>query len=159
MVLIWMRRALGIIEKTTLPGEIVGEVRPTLDTFGWDKLSEPERQSVQVVGTIFEVSLPPAGDDELLYVFAVDVVHTDGVSAKDIGIFLVDDTGLETSISTTIGLSANFHRSVGFPVVVPPRFLLRARSRNAIITPSLFTISALFVRLDVGEYIPAAPYG
>ncbi len=37
--LIWLRTAFRITDKTTLPGEILGEIRPTVDTFGWDRLN------------------------------------------------------------------------------------------------------------------------
>lgn len=40
----WLRKALGIIDKTTLPGLVDGDVRVVMDLFGWDRL--PESQEI-----------------------------------------------------------------------------------------------------------------
>ena len=74
---LWLRRTLEIIDKTTLPGEILGEVRATLDTFGWDRL--PSEQFLQFVATAPQVavasSTPPI--DVLRVVLGASLEHTD----------------------------------------------------------------------------------
>lgn len=64
---LWLRKTLDIIDKTTLPGEILGEVRPTLDMFGWERL--PEEQIIFVAGTAVSIKVstsPPAGTVRLV---------------------------------------------------------------------------------------------
>lgn len=65
---VWLRKTLGIIDKTTLPGEILGEVRPILDTFGWDRLSEEVVLSVNALFPAVAVAsaTPPVGTLRLI---------------------------------------------------------------------------------------------
>jgi len=45
---IWLRQVLELIDKTTLPGEVLGEVRVGMELFGWDRM--PEATSFNNVG-------------------------------------------------------------------------------------------------------------
>lgn len=75
--LVWMRKTLGIIEKTTLPGEIVGEVRPTIDTLGWDRLLqlEPTRVNAAAPAQVVISAAVPSGI--VRYIHTLSISHTD----------------------------------------------------------------------------------
>jgi len=42
----WIRKSLDITEKTTNPGTVDGTIQPTIDTFGWERLTETTIQEV-----------------------------------------------------------------------------------------------------------------
>ncbi len=158
---IWLRRTLGIIDKTTLPGEINGEVRPTVDTFGWDRLAPegagagPATLSTTggAAADIIVFAAVPTG--VMRYVMYASVSHNDPVAG-----------GLLLSLqirapSSDIGLQDPFQclaqpARVGLsrPILMAPGEILLARSVPApAVATSMFAIYR-FVDIDFGEYIP-----
>ena len=152
--LFWLRQTLRITEKTTLPGEILGEIRPTLDSFGWERLSVPVPITATSAGATTLVELPLVPDDEAHYFIAAHITHDDPVGSKDYSLMLVDVRGNRFALTRTIGQSQNFFLELGRPILVPPGGRLAGVSRNAIAGGSNFVIGGLFARLDIGEYLP-----
>lgn len=75
--LLWMRKTLGIIDKTTLPGEINGEVRPTMDLFGWERLENLQVQRINAAAPLQVVVSGVVPPGVIRYVHAASVSHTD----------------------------------------------------------------------------------
>ena len=75
----WLRKSLGIIDKTTLPGDVNGEVRVAMDLFGWDRLQQPavHQNSGTAAATTVNGLICPA--DVLRLVLQGDVHHNDVV--------------------------------------------------------------------------------
>jgi len=74
---VWLRRALGIIDKTTLPGEIGGEVRPTIDMFGWERLPEEQFLVSAAPDPAVAIASPETPENTLRIVYAASLEHTD----------------------------------------------------------------------------------
>lgn len=155
---VWLRKVMRITEKTTLPGEILGDIRPILDTFGWDLLTRTERLRAVSPGVTFNVLLPTVPEDEAHLVIACDVFHNEG-AAKDLTILYRNRGGLDVALTNTGGTGQFFHRVLERPFLVNAGERLIGNSRNSINGGFDFTISALFIRLDLGEYVPGSPYG
>ena len=83
---IWMRVALRITDKTTLPGDVLGEIRPILDTFGWDRRSpessgpgdgpQTENNQSNLAGDVVTLSAVPEG--VMRYVLYASASHDEG---------------------------------------------------------------------------------
>jgi len=151
---VWIRKTLRIIDRTTLPAEILGEIRPTLDTFGWDRLASTEFATASSPGATTLVQLAAVPEDEAHLFVAAHVTHDDPVGSKDITLMLEDLGGNRTALTTTVGPNASFFIALLRPILVAPGARLIGVSRNAIAGGSNFVIAGLFARLDVGEYIP-----
>ncbi len=156
---IWMRNAMRIIEKTTLPGEISGEIRPIIDVFGWDRLQEPVFETATVTGgAATEVQLSVVPENEARLYLSADFFHT-SVTAKDIRIVFRDRGGQGVSLSRTLGFPANFFGNLERPILVPAGSRLAAVSRTAIGALEDLTIAGMSYTLPIGEYVPFTPYG
>lgn len=152
---VWLRKVLGIIDKTTLPGEVLGDVRPTMDLFGWDRLADvPEFASpfTAAPGTITTGPVTPEGF--LRCYKHVAVRHTDtGVSH-----FLWIEKGLPGAVF--VGLTAP---NIEVPPLVPqaapkwilvePGAFLRGRTDIALVAGAI-AMDMSFFDLPIGEYIP-----
>ncbi len=155
---LWLRRSLEIIDKTTLPAEILGEVRPTLDLFGWD-LPVYEFISTVAAGVATTTRLAPVPEGETHLFCACDISHNDPVGSKDMSIQLENVGGSQVALTQTVGLNANFFVALRRPYLVTAGSNLMGVSRNAIALGSQFTIRAMFIRLTPGEYLPGTPFG
>lgn len=154
---VWLRQVLGIIDKTTLPGEILGDVRPTMDLFGWDRLGEASSFSASAVAAPgFLVNGPITPEGIVRLVLNASVRHTDagvdhllwidkdmrGPSAQLVGVttpYLALPTGVDASADHWIMLA--------------PRHRLRGRAAAALVAGAL-TLAFEFIDLPQGEYIP-----
>lgn len=161
---IWLRRVLGIIDKTTLPGDITGEVRPTIDLFGWERLAP------SLVG-VGPVSLSADGADNTdIAQFGVvpdnlmRLILRASMSTND----LVTGMTLSMEISSG-GISISIASAIITPGIVPgaeparyplerwmlmqPGDRLLVRSSTAPAVGSRLNVRMQFVDLDFGEYV------
>ena len=160
---VWMRNAMRIIDKTTLPGEIAGEIRPTVDTFGWDRLN-PQSSGAGLGPQTEAAQGPLAGDSVLLtavpqgvmrYVIYASMSHDDPltlvlsmqirISGLDIGVF---QEAAPASVSP-------FRIGLNRPILLAPGEQLLCRSSPAPAAGQRLFVRYKFVDLDPGEYIPA----
>jgi len=153
----WMRNSLRVIDKTTLPGEIDGVIRPRLDVYGWERLQTVTHQSVQTVGTVTETPLPTVPEGECRLYFAVDLQHSDAAAKAIVIAFATGN--LRTTLLRQINIAQNETLALERPVLVPPGSFLVGISRQAVPTPQLFIIRGEFITLDIGEYVFGSPYG
>lgn len=156
---LWLRKVFGIIEKTTLPGEVLGEVRPTIDTFGWDRLTVSGLSNIETVtGTLASdtVVLEVVPDRVFRYVIYASCSHNDpaGLALN----FQVRgsgrDIGLDNQIATAVipqPMRFGLQRSI---LLVPGEQLICRSSPAPAAGTSLF-LRYKFVDLDAGEYIPS----
>jgi len=156
---IWIRNYLRIIDKTTLPGEILDEIRPSIDTLGWDRLQEPIFETVTVTaGASTEVQLSIVPEDEARYYMALSAFHT-SATAKDIHIAFRDRAGNSVGLNRSLGLPANQVLALERPFLVPAGARVAMVSRTAVGVGEDLTITGMSYTLDIGEYVPASPQG
>ena len=160
----WLRKSLRIIDKTTLPGEILGEVRPTLDVFGWDLIAEnpPEQVNNSSAGATLFTRLPPVPEGEVHLFLTCDAEHTDPVGSHILRIDYRDETALaeSTIVSVATGTALFDDRVIiRRPILVTPGARLVVISSDSIPIGSVLNIRGHFVRLNLGEYFAGSPYG
>jgi len=160
---IWIRNSLRIIDRTTLPGEILGEVRPTLDTFGWDRLSPapagegtgPETENNQSVlgGDVAALGVVPQGI--MRYVIAASASHDDPVAGGLALSIQRRNGGLDIGLTQAIATAASpVRHGLLRSILLAPGEQLLARSTPAPVITSRIFVRMLFVDIDFGEYIP-----
>jgi len=152
---VWLRKTLGIIDKTTLPGAVLGDVRPVMDLFGWDRLSDQaaifESPFTGAPGTAVTSTITPLGVVRVVLFAAVR--HTDpGVSH-----FLWIDKvvpGLQTVSMTPSPIDnlTNVPQGLGRYVILEPGSFLRGRSADALIAGAL-ALDFNFIEVPAGEYV------
>ncbi len=155
----WLKKVLEITEVTNAPDVLLPTVQPALDVFGWERFGEPETQVRSNPGVTSAVSLDTVPEGEMWFFLACAMLHNDTGSAKDVTLVLRNRLNVEIPVTNTGGISANFHRVLERPLLVPQGWQMRAISRNTINLTFDFSITGTFVRLDIGEYHPGAPYG
>jgi len=160
---IWIRNTLRIIDRTTLPGEILGEIRPTLDTFGWDRLSPapagegtgPVAENAQGALATNSVLLSAVPQGVMRYVIFLSGSHDDPVAGGLELSFQLRVAGVDVGISSSAVVAANPVRmGLERNILLAPGELLLMRS---VPTPAIGTRLFLryrFVDIDFGEYIP-----
>ena len=156
---IWLRQALDIIDKTTLPGDILGEVRPTIDTFGWERLAgRTEFAAVAVAAPGIIVNGPVTPDGVLRLYLNASVKHTDTGVTHFIWIDL-DMRGASAELvgvtNPNVAVPSNVDQSADRWLLVAPTHRLRARADVATVAGAL-TMSMNFVDLPIGEYVQSS---
>jgi len=164
---IWMRNTLRIIDRTTLPGEILGEVRPGIDTFGWDRLSPQsagtgvgpvsENSQGSLASDIASLSAVPQG--VMRYVIFASASHDDPVAGGltiSLQVRTFAPALLDIGISPGISIAADPARvGLDHPILLAPGEILLARSSPAPAAANRVRVRMLFVDIDAGEYILA----
>jgi len=155
---VWLRKTLEIIDRTTLPGEILGEVRPTIDTFGWDRLTQTTTRVTSGAAASGIVLSAAAPDDVLRLVVAASVQTTDTVQAFTMWIEHNDaGVGLATSLMRPVDIPISaLQIRVGLPrmTVLKPGDQLRGRSSPDPGVGLVLALNVYSVDLPIGEYIP-----
>lgn len=153
--LVWLRRALGIIDKTTLPGEILGEVRPTIDTFGWERLPEEQFLATSAGDPAVAIASAATPDNTLRIVYGASLEHTDAgvnhicwmVKRRNPGSI---DVGLPTDRQDIdVG---EFMSMIGTTFLVAGDFIV-AEIIGAPVAGQL-SLRLNVVDVDIGEYVP-----
>ncbi len=149
----WIRNALRVIDKTTLPGEIQGDIRPSIDLFGWERL--PEEQILQVAaaatGEVLSAT-PPVGTLRLVLhcsllitgsgVGVTAIIRKRNALGANCGLPTDRDAIEDDEVASVIGRT---FLAAGDVIVA------------AYVNPPLggtSTLSLNVVDLDIGEYIP-----
>lgn len=152
---IWLRDSLEIIDRTTLPGTILGEVRPVLDTFGWDRLVEPEFVSQFAAAPANGVAGPVTPQGVVRVILTASVRHTDTGVDHFLWIEkLQTDITLITHITPpTIAVPVDVPQSLTRWIWCEPGTRLRGRSDINLVAGAI-AFSFTFLDLPFGEYIP-----
>jgi hypothetical protein len=135
-----------------------GTKRRNMDVFGWARAEDTEHLFQSTVGATLVTLLPAVPAGEYWLVFACDVTHNDAV-AKDVGIVYQNKLANQINVKGTESIAQNTFISLDRPILVSPGALLMGRSLQTIPNPQVLQIRAEFIRLPIGEYLPASPYG
>jgi len=154
----WLRRSLEIIDKTTLPGQILDEVRPGLDTFGWD-VPEYEFVTTATGGATNLTRLPNVPEGEAHLFLACDVSTDDPVGTKDVSIAIENIANSNVTLEGTVSIPAGSFLSLTRPILVTSGSNLMGLARIAIPIGQIFTVRGMFIRLQPGEYLASSPFG
>ncbi len=161
----WIRKSLEITEKTTNPGTVAGEIIPTLDAFGWEKLQElTDGDTLSATNTTVVDSLPvPEGI--LRYVLFGSVEHAELVGT-DLTCWIELSANVPSQIDFPVGLlrpqlllgaaaTQNIRLGGVAPFIMRPGEVLRARCSPATGVGIQLRIRLAWVDLPPGEYISA----
>ncbi len=159
---VWIRQSMRITQRTTLPAEILSEIRPGLDTFGWDRLSpspsgegngpRSETTTGGAAANVVILTAVPAG--VMRYVMYASVSHDDPVAG---GLLLslqcrssAIDFGLQNPFQS---LASPARVGLERPILLAPGEQLLARCvPDPAVATSMF-LRYRFVDIDFGEYI------
>lgn len=154
----WIRKSLEIIEKTTNPGTLNGEIIPTLDVLGWERLItlEQSTQAGAATSTIFGPITPP---DILRYVVYSSVEHAElaGTSLTlwiEVQLVPTFPVGVLPPLlipGEAAGQEVRYGNSR--PLILRPGDRLLARSSPATGIGVNLRLRQAFVDLPIGEYI------
>lgn len=152
---IWLRNSLELIDRTTLPGEILGEVRPTLDTFGWDRLKQNEFSTQFASAPANGVAGPVTPEGVVRLILTASVRHTDTGVVHFMWIEKLESVITEITHVTdpTVEKPVNVPESLKRWIWVPPGARLRARVLTNLVAGSV-AFNFTFIDLPFGEYIP-----
>jgi len=152
---VWLRQVLGIIDKTTLPGDVLGEVRVGMDLFGWDRLTVTEHDTSGAAAPASTVSGPVTPQGILRLVLHASVVHTDTGVNHFLWIDRVQPTGGAIVGITSPNVAVPVNVDVGMQnwAYLEPGTVMRGRADIALVAGAL-VLDILFIDLPFGEYIP-----
>lgn len=153
---IWIRSALRIIDRTTLPGEILGEIRPILDTFGWDRLREATELGTTFTAAPGVSTTGAVTPDDVLRVYVAGAVrHTDvGVNHfLWIEKVLRDTSQVIELTPPTLAVPVDVPQCLTRWIVVEPGARLRGVTDLALVAGAI-ALNLNFIDLPFGEYIP-----
>jgi len=159
---IWIRNSLRIIDRTTLPGEILGEIRPTLDTYGWDRLrpgpagegAGPTAENAQGVLATDSVLLSAVPAGIMRYVIFLSGSHDDPVAGGLELSFQLRTGTIDVGIAPSRVTAANPVRmGLDRHLLLEPGQVLLMRSVPAPAVGERLFLRMRFVDIDFGEYI------
>jgi len=159
---IWLRKTMRITDKTTLPGAILGEIRPGIDTFGWDRLAPesagegvgPTNENAQSNLATDSVVLSAVPTGVMRYVIRASCSHNDPVAGGLELSMQVRSGGLDVAITQSRPIAANPCRNgLDRNILLAPGEILLARSTPAPAAGTRIFIRYQFVDIDFGEYI------
>jgi len=160
---IWMRNALRVIDKTTLPGEIEGTVKPTVDLFGWERFAPalvgqgPQLVTATGADATDVVVTTPVPSGVLHYVMFASCSHDDPagllltMQVRTLGA----DIGVAEGDGNVAVNASPFRLSLKRPIILTPGDSLICRSVPAPAALTSLFVRYKFVALEFGEYIPA----
>jgi len=159
---IWLRKVLEITEKTTLPGQILGEVRPTLDTFGWDRYGEAVAS--RFTGTNSSTATSTVVPEGICRLVTNASVHVDngalaftlwlevqeaqrgGLGAFGIGI-------VQPVLNAAAGIPF-IKMGITRPLLLGPGDAISGHCQPASGAGQLVVLSVRAIDLPIGEYVP-----
>ncbi len=156
---------MRIIDKTTLPGEILGEIRPSLDTFGWDRRNPessgpgagPTSENALGVLAATTAQLAPVPAGVMRFVINASW-QTDDPAQVAFLFCVVRNSGLDIAVQEPFFINANAANvRIGLvkPLLLEPGDILVVGSSTAPAVGQRLSIRYRFVDLDFGEYMPA----
>lgn len=155
---VWLRNSLRIIDRTTLPGQILGEVRPSIDVFGWERLDgDVQEENAQGLVQQNIVVLPIVPEGIMRYVIYASMSHNvPGNITLSMQVrlaFAALDIGVQGSLKNVP--ASPFRTSLDRNIVLQPGEQLICRSVPTPGVAETLFIRYKFIDIDVGEYIPA----
>lgn len=159
---IWIRNSLRIIDRTTLPGEILGEIRPGLDVFGWDRLSPapagegigPTDANAQGSLAADIVALAAVPEGVMRYVFRASCSHDDPVVGGLTLSIQVRNGSIDVGLNPSAVVEAQpIRHGVERSFLLEPGEQLICRSIPAPAAAQRIFIRYRFVDIDFGEYV------
>lgn len=154
----WIRKTLEITEKTTLPAEILGEIRPTLDAFGWEKYGDAVNANFSIVNSaLISSSVVPENTFRLITEASI---HANSALAFTFWIELVHSTPTALRIGLTRpflmpAASANVPVALERPILLGPGDSLRGNSLPTTGVGEILVLRTRSIDLTIGEYMPA----
>lgn len=143
----------------SLPSIVRDDIQPTIDAKGWQTLVRPESELVIVAGATSNSQTTFVPDDEMHYVIAAEADHSDGAAAHDLSIVMVIEGDLQVMYTDTLSRTSGQRITINRPCLLGPGSSMLVNSLVAIPVASNLEIQILFVRLTLGEYLQASPYG
>jgi len=155
----WIRKTLEITDKTTLPGTVVGEIRPTLDVLGWERYQQ--QTALTKTGTaVNNVTSEPVPADTMRLITAASI-ETDDHATNSYIVWLEHTnslTGLVTGLARTqtLAISVNNVRPGMLERVylLSPGDTINARASPNVAAGKKLRLRWTFIDLPLGEYIP-----
>ncbi|MEE8489994.1 MAG: hypothetical protein V3S43_06630 [Acidimicrobiia bacterium] len=151
----WIRKTLRIIDRTTLPGEILGEIRPTLDTFGWERLPEATVLTSQAANPGVAVASATPDIDTLRLVLHASLEHGDtGVSQTASLLKRRNPGALDVGlpVDRPVIIVGEFMSMIGTTFLVNNDFIIA--EMLTIPAAGSMTLRLWVIDLPFGEYIP-----
>ncbi len=155
----WLRKVLEITEETDTPRVLSEIAQPTIDTFGWDRLSPegiPDDLNAQGTLASSSVLLAAVPLDIMRYVIFASMSHNDPVAGGlELSMQVRLINALDIGIGRPIQVLANPTRTgIDHPILMSPGQVLLCRSIPDPAAGTRLFIRYHFVDLPVGEYIP-----
>lgn len=155
--LTWIGRALGIDRASEVgdtPRVVTDTIQAVVTAQGWQSL-KPEHIEVTVTnGTVALLPVVPENQQFLYLTFQMR--HTQAAT-RNIVIAYVDNRGNASGIAGEFAMGVNQDETLSRPILVHQFDTLGMVSQQTI-TGDL-VISAHFIRLAKGDYVPGNPYG
>ncbi len=157
----WLKKVLQITEKTVVPDSVLPNVRPTMDLFGWDRLSEEIQTSTDSAAATATVSGPTTPEGVLRYVIYAHVEQQE-TTAVDLTCWLdmqvvLGGFRIAINVPTLIpgGLGPE-RTALGLtrPVCLRPGERINGRCNPATGVGVSLQVKMVFIDLPIGEYIP-----
>jgi len=155
---IWLRKVLELIDQTTLPGQVIGDVSPTMDLFGWDRIREAVVENALGAGGANIALAAVVPEDRIQVVFEASVRSSDAANAQDLWVAhrSISRTSIDVAVSPTFRQDVGFngsHASTGRIILLSPGERLIGRSNPAPAGGNDLTLSLRSLNLPFGEYI------
>ncbi len=152
----WIKKVLEITEVATVPTQVLPEVRPGVDVFGWERLPEVQASTASAAATtIVQSAVTPA--DTLRLVLSAAVKHTDVGVPHDLWITKAIQNTIRVGLPTDRGalIEPNVFASlIGGTYLVQGDFLF-GETDVATAGGTDLILTMMFVDLPIGEYIPS----
>jgi len=154
--LLWIRKSLEIIEKTTLPGTINDQIRLTIDAFGWERYVEMETRAFSGVN-VASISDTQVPEGFMRYIASAGLETSNNVLALH---FWFENTIVRGGAQTA-GLSRPFEMAIGTagmrfgldrPVLLAPGDQFTGRSVPATGVGETLILRMRAIDLPIGEY-------
>lgn len=154
----WIRKSLDITEKTTNPGTIDGNIRPTIDAFGWERLPQTELTSVSSPsGTSVDFGAAFTDTQSIRLIMKASFRHTDtGVTHSVSIIKRLSSGGAEVGLpldrpTIIVGEIASM---IGHTYLIAGQ-ILQFQIVTALVAGAI-AANIEFVDIPRGEYIPSS---
>ncbi len=155
----WIRRVLQVTEKSDAPNQVLGEIQPVIDVFGWDRFRDGIDAATATNTDANSVSLPAVPEDVLRLILNASVDTSNDLLAFTmwIDLAIADRGGLQMSVMrpVDIPISAGINIRCGIQdtLILRPGDILRGRCAPASGVGEAISIDVRFIDLPLGEYI------
>jgi len=154
----WIRKSLEITEKTTLPGSILNDIRPSLDVLGWDRYSTGMRSSTNGGANTDTRQAGVVPADTMRLYLGISGETDDPANAFTHWLEAIepeDSDPVALTQPVLLPVSAVVIRVGGLPkpLLMPPGGVVQARCSPATTLGIVLRINTMFVDIPLGEYM------